>query len=108
MINNKLLEICKSEPNNLKQQYWTCIKKKSVQEQSRYTNCKRTKAREKKVCNHANRNNFNLEENKETLEELRMSSFRELKSLGPWNRIENLPMFVLQYGKQKQDFDLVL
>ena len=48
------------------------------------------------VCNHANRNDFNLEENKETLEELRMSSFIELKNLGPWNRIENLPIFVLQ------------
>ena len=48
------------------------------------------------VCNHSNRNDFNLEENKETLEELRMSSFTELKSLGPWNRIENLPIFVLQ------------
>ena len=65
--------------------------------------CKRTKAKNKKkyvitltVYNHANRNNFNLEENKETLEELRMSSFTELKSLGPWNRIENFPIFVLQ------------
>ena len=48
------------------------------------------------VCNHANRNDFNLEENKETLEELRKSSLTELKSLGPWNRIENLPIFVLQ------------
>ena len=25
MINNKLLEICKGEPNNLEQQYWTCF-----------------------------------------------------------------------------------
>ena len=60
------------------------------------------------VCNLANRNNFNLEENKETLEELQISSSTELKSLGPWNRIENLPIFVLQQGKEKQDLDLVL
>ena len=25
MINNKLLEICKGEPNNIEQQYWTCF-----------------------------------------------------------------------------------
>ena len=61
-----------------------------------------------RVCNHANRNDVNLEENKETLEELRMSSFIELKNLGPWNHIENLPIFVPQKGKEKQDLHLVL
>ena len=37
------------------------------------------------VCNHAN--NFSLEENKETLEELRTSSFTELKSFPLSNSI---------------------
>ena len=44
------------------------------------------------VCNHANRNDFNLEENKETLEELRMSSFTELKfrSLESYRKFANI------------------
>ena len=61
------------------------------------------------VCNHANRNNFNLEENKETLEELRMSSFTELKSfksLESYQKLANICPTIPD--KEKQDLDLVL
>ena len=106
MINNKLLEICKGEPNNLEQQYILNLfffKAYKSKADTRTASGQKRKLKKKKmyvitltVYNHANRNNFNLEENKETLEELRMSSFTELKSLGPLNRIENLAIFVLQ------------
>ena len=47
-VNNKLLEICKREPNNTENTELVFFKK-SVQEQSRYTNCKRTKAKTNKL-----------------------------------------------------------
>ena len=107
-----LLEIYKGEPNNLATvlnlfsffffSFFFFFKKRTRAKPIHKLQADKRKKKKKihvitlTVCNHANRNDFNLEENKETLEELRMSSFTELKSLGPWNRIENLPIFVLQ------------
>ena len=102
-----LLEIYKGEPNNLTTVlnlffffsfffFFKAYKSKADTQTASGQKKKKIHVITLTVCNHATRNDFNLEENKETLEELRMSSFTELKSLGPWNRIENLPIFVLQ------------
>ena len=93
-----LLEIYKGEPNNLTTvlNLFSFFKKKKrtrAKPIHKLQADKRKKEKKKKkfhvitltVCNHANRNDLNLEENKETLEELRMSSFTELKSVGSAN-----------------------
>ena len=51
---------------------------------------------------------FNLEVNSLRLNEFFISSFIELKILGPWNRRENFRTLVLQEGRRKKIFSGII